>query len=73
MHLVFHFKVYVHIKPFFHFQPFPFFFDSKLIVPKKILIIESDSEDEFDDVDQSIVAIANDFKKNGISVLQQLN
>ena len=39
--------------------------------PKKLLIIESDSEDE--EVDQSIVAVTNDFKKNGISVLQQLN
>jgi NAD-dependent DNA ligase len=41
--------------------------------PKKTLIIESDSEDEFDEVDQSIVALANDFKKNGITVLEQLN
>jgi NAD-dependent DNA ligase len=40
--------------------------------PKKLLIIESDSEDE-DEVDQNIVAVANDFKKNGISVLEQLN
>ena len=40
--------------------------------PKKLLIIESDSEDD-EEVDQSIIAIANDFKKNGISVLQQLN
>jgi NAD-dependent DNA ligase/DNA polymerase/3'-5' exonuclease PolX len=40
--------------------------------PKKLLIIESDSEDE-DEVDQNIVALANDFKKNGISVLEQLN
>ena len=43
--------------------------------PIKTLIIESDSEEEeeFNEVDQSIVALANDFKKNGISVLQQLN
>ena len=42
--------------------------------PKKTLIIESDSEDEeFNEVDQSIVSIANDFKKNGITVLEQLN
>ena len=40
--------------------------------PKKTLIIESDSEDE-EEVDQNIVAIAKDFKKNGISILEQLN
>jgi len=40
--------------------------------PKKTLIIESDSEDE-DEVDQNSIDITNDFKKNGISVLEKLN
>jgi len=39
--------------------------------PKKPLIIESDGEDDFEY--QNIVAFANDFKINGISVLEQLN
>jgi DNA ligase (NAD+) len=44
----------------------------KKVVPAKTLIIESDSEDE-DEVDQSVVDIAINFKKNGISVLDSLN
>ena len=40
--------------------------------PKKLLIIESDSEDE-NEIDQSIIMIANNFKKNGITFLDQLN
>lgn len=40
----------------------------------KTLIIESDSEDNIDEeLDQNIVDIANNFKKNGISVLDTLN
>jgi NAD-dependent DNA ligase len=42
--------------------------------PAKTLIIESDSEDDVDEeLDQNIVNIANNFKKNGISVLDTLN
>jgi len=41
-----------------------------LKTPKK-LIIESDSSS--DKIDESIINIANDFKKNGIKVLEQLN
>jgi DNA ligase (NAD+) len=42
--------------------------------PAKVLIIESDSEDDQDyELDQNIVDIANNFKKNGISVLDTLN
>lgn len=37
---------------------------------KKTLIVEDDSDDE---IDQSIIAIANNFKKNGIKVLDSLN
>jgi len=44
----------------------------KKVVPAKTLLIESDSEDE-DEVDQSVVDIAKNFKKNGISVLDSLN
>ena len=44
----------------------------KKVTPAKALLIESDSEDE-DDVDQTIVDIAKNFKKNGISVLDSLN
>jgi NAD-dependent DNA ligase/DNA polymerase/3'-5' exonuclease PolX len=44
---------------------------------KKDLVIESDSDDEQEnkkkEVDEHIVAIANDFKKNGILVLEKLN
>jgi NAD-dependent DNA ligase len=41
---------------------------------KKLLIIESDSEEEEEDkLDKNIVALANDFKKNGITVLENLN
>jgi len=44
----------------------------KKVMPAKTLLIESDSEDE-DEVDQNIVDIAKNFKKNGISVLDSLN
>jgi NAD-dependent DNA ligase len=44
----------------------------KKVTPAKTLLIESDSEDE-DEVDQDIVDIAKNFKKNGISVLDSLN
>ena len=44
----------------------------KKVTPAKTLLIESDSEDE-DEVDQDIVDIAKNFKKNGISVLEGLN
>ena len=44
----------------------------KKVMPAKTLLIESDSEDE-DEVDQSVVDIAINFKKNGISVLDSLN
>jgi len=44
----------------------------KKVMPAKALLIESDSEDE-DEVDQNIVDIAKNFKKNGISVLESLN
>ena len=44
----------------------------KKVMPAKALLIESDSEDE-DEVDQKIVDIAKNFKKNGISVLDSLN
>jgi NAD-dependent DNA ligase len=44
----------------------------KKVTPAKTLLIESDSEDE-DEVDQSVVDIAKNFKKNGISVLDSLN
>ena len=43
-------------------------------ISKKLLIIESDSEDEVEEeIDQSVVDIAKNFKKNGISVLESLN
>jgi NAD-dependent DNA ligase len=41
--------------------------------PAKTLIIESDSEDDDAVLDQNIVNIAKNFKKNGISVLDTLN
>jgi DNA ligase (NAD+) len=44
--------------------------------PKKILIIESDSEDEDQDEHEKstdAVALANNFRKNGISVLDKFN
>lgn len=42
--------------------------------PAKTLIIENDSEHEvYEELDQNIVNIANNFKKNGISVLNTLN
>jgi NAD-dependent DNA ligase len=44
----------------------------KKVMPAKALLIESDSEDE-DEVDQNIIDIAKNFKKNGISVLESLN
>jgi NAD-dependent DNA ligase len=44
----------------------------KKVTPAKALLIENDSEDE-DEVDQNIVDIAKNFKKNGISVLDSLN
>jgi NAD-dependent DNA ligase len=44
----------------------------KKVTPAKTLLIESDSDDE-DEVDQNIVDIAKNFKKNGISVLDSLN
>jgi len=49
----------------------------KKVVPAKTLLIESDSEDEYEVdqnvVDQNVVDIAKNFKKNGISVLESLN
>ena len=49
----------------------------KPVAKKKGLVIESDSDDEQEnkekEVDEHIVAIANDFKKNGIPVLEKLN
>jgi len=43
-------------------------------ISKKLLIIESDSEDEDEEeIDQNVVDIAKNFKKNGISVLDSLN
>ena len=44
----------------------------KKVTPAKALLIESDSEDE-EEIDQSVVDIAKNFKKNGISVLDSLN
>jgi NAD-dependent DNA ligase len=44
----------------------------KKVTPAKTLLIESDSEDE-EEIDQSVVDIAKNFKKNGISVLESLN
>ena len=42
--------------------------------PAKTLIIENDSENEvYEELDQNIVNIANNFKKNGITVLNTLN
>jgi NAD-dependent DNA ligase/DNA polymerase/3'-5' exonuclease PolX len=41
----------------------------KTVAAPKKLVIEEDSEE----LDTSIVAIANDFKKNGITVLEKLN
>lgn len=47
------------------------------VTKKKGLVIESDSDDEQEnkekEVVEHIVAIANDFKKNGIPVLEKLN
>ena len=41
---------------------------------KKKLIIESDSEEEIENpLDKNIIKIADDFKKNGITVLDKLN
>ena len=44
----------------------------KKVTPTKTLIIESDSEDQ-EEIDQNVVDIAKNFKKNGISVLDSLN
>jgi NAD-dependent DNA ligase len=46
----------------------------KKVTPAKTLLIESDSEDEDEEeIDQNVVDIAKNFKKNGISVLDSLN
>jgi NAD-dependent DNA ligase/DNA polymerase/3'-5' exonuclease PolX len=44
----------------------------KKVTPAKALIIEIDSEDQ-EEIDQNVVDIAKNFKKNGISVLDSLN